>query len=305
METGSVVTVGTFDGVHLGHRAVLTAVDRLARKQNRERVAYVFEYPPRATLGTDPFAGLILPIDLRESLLRDFVDRVVLARFAEVRDLSPGAFVEEVLVQRLGARTVVVGEEFRFGSGRGGDVAMLRTLGREHGLDVRSTSPALADGDPVSSTRIRRLLIEGRVGEAAALLGRPPILVGRVTEGEKIGRDLGYPTANLSVGPQILLPADGVYFARAFANDRRDHALLYVGSRPTITESARRCEVHLLTPPEGELYRTRMEVHVLDRLRDDQAFSTLDALGDQIARDVDAARELIECHPLSGDPIGG
>ncbi|MFC2077226.1 riboflavin biosynthesis protein RibF [Candidatus Bipolaricaulota bacterium] len=305
METGSVVTVGTFDGVHLGHRAVLAEVDRLARKQGRERVAYVFEFPPRATLGTDPFAGLILPIDLREDLLRGFVDRVVLARFAEVRNLSPGTFVEEVLVQRLGTRTVVVGEGFRFGSGRGGDVAMLRTLGREHGFDVRSAAPAMADGDPVSSTRIRRLLIEGRIGEAAALLGRPPILVGYVTEGEKIERDLGYPTANLSVGPQILFPADGIYFAHVFVNGGRDHGLLYVDSRPTIAESDRRCKVHLLSPPEGELYQTRMEVHVLDRLRDDRAFSTLDALGDQIARDIDAARELIEHHPFSGGPIGG
>lgn len=182
---------------------------------------------------------------------------------------------------------------------------MLRALGLEHGFEVQSAAPAMAGGEPVSSTRIRRLLVEGRIGEASALLGRPPILVGQVTEGEKIGRGLGYPTANLSLGPHILLPADGIYFAHAFVNGGRDHGLLYVGKRPTIEGSDRRCEVHLLTPPDGELYRTRMQVHLLDRLRDDRTFPTLDALRDQIARDIDDARELIDRHPLPDGPIGG
>ncbi|MGB2983129.1 MAG: riboflavin biosynthesis protein RibF [Candidatus Bipolaricaulia bacterium] len=299
------LTVGTFDGVHLGHRRILDRVNRKAREQGGESVAYVFERPPRLALAPEPPPCLLLPIALREAMLRAAVDRVVLVRFADVRRLSPREFVERIIVGELNARGVVVGEGFRFGQHREGDVQALRTLGEEFRFQVESVSPVVSDGQPVSSTRIRHLLREGHVEDAAGLLGRPPVLVGNVIEGEQIGRTLGHPTANLSLDPQVLLPADGIYFAHVFANDRRDHGLLYVGERPTLVSNDRRCEVRTLTPPERDLYGTTLEVHVLARLRDDRAFPSLDALRAQIDLDVVAASDLVPRFPFSTDPIRG
>jgi len=305
MRTGSVVTIGTFDGVHLGHRAVLDVVASLAASGDRERIAYVFEAPPRTTLENHSSPRLLLPIGLRQTLLRTFVDRVEFAAFDAVPGLSPEAFVGDVLVGRLRAGHVVVGEGFRFGRSRAGDVPRLSALGRDAGFDVHAVPPAIVDGAAVSSTRIRRLLGDGRVRDAAALLGRPPVLVGRIAKGDGIGRRLGYPTANLSVDPGILLPADGIYLAHAFADGHRDHGLLYVGDRPTLEGTHRRCEIHLLSPWPEELRAAQLQVHVLERVRDDRAFPSVDALSDQIGRDVAVARKLVGRYPLPKRPIGG
>lgn len=305
MNRGTVVTIGTFDGVHVGHREILEQVNREASGHGGERVAYVFALPPRMTLDPDVLSDLLLPIERRERLLRAFVDRVVFAEFSNVRQLTPRAFAQEIIVEGLNARAVVVGEGFRFGRDRAGDLAALRSLGETLGFDVRSVRPLLLDGELVSSTRIRCLLCEGRVRDAADLLGRPPLLIGEVVHGEQVGRTLGYPTANLSLDPQILLPADGIYFSHVYINESRGHGLLYVGRRPTTQGTDRRCEVHLLSSPGEDLYGLPIEVRILERLRGDRAFASLDALRKEIERDVKAARLLVARHPLLGDHTRG
>lgn len=305
MAPTNVVTIGTFDGVHLGHRRILDRVNEEAHVHGGDRVAYVFECPPRVTLEPDPVAGLLLPIDVRQDLLRSFVDRVVIGRFSAVRMLSPRTFTKRVLVECLKARAVIVGEGFRFGRARTGDLASLRTLGEEFGFDVHAVTALCLGGELISSTRIRLLLTAGRVSDAAELLGRPPILIGEVVAGERIGRKLGYPTANLRPSPGTLLPADGIYLVHAYAETNREHGLLYVGSRPTVGGTDRRCEVHLLSSESPNLYEASIEIHLLKHMRDDRTFPSLGALRAQIELDVKAAGELLPRFPFSFRPITG
>lgn len=302
---GAVATIGTYDGVHLGHQAVLGVLLDVARARKAERVACVFEIPPRRSIAPSPSPHLLLPIELRKHILRSYVDRVVTLSFSDLRDVMPDAFVREILVRRLGVRDVVVGTGFRFGKDRGGSIEDLKRLGPELGFKTRGVPPVIAGTQPISSTRIRRQVADGHVDEAAKLLGRPPILLGRVTHGAGVGRKLGRPTANLDVHPDVLLPADGVYSAHAFWGGRREHALLYVGRRPTFGPGERRCEVHVLSEDDFDAYGLAMEVHILAFVREDLPFDSLSTLRDQIDRDVaDAISRRFE-HPLTIDPISG
>ncbi len=302
-ERGTVVAVGSFDGVHQGHQALLDVVNRVAREETLERVVYAFRFPPRLVL-YHASSGRILPEPRKIELLHRWVDRVIPVDFLDVADLSARRFVTEQLVDTLRARAIVVGEGFRFGHGRRGDGALLQRIGVESGTRIEIVPPLQVDGAAVSSTRIRRLLAAGRVDEAARLLGRYPLLIGRVVSGDRLGRQLGYPTANLRPDPAVLLPAAGLYAAHARSRTDQERALLYVGTRPTLvsrTPPGRppRCEVHLLSPPAGDLYGEVLEVELVKRLRSDRAFPSLDALRAQMDKDATAARALLD------SPAGG
>jgi len=302
---GAVVTIGTYDGVHLGHQAILEQVSRSARETGAERVACIFPIPPRRSIHPTPSPHLILPLALRKKLLSEYVDRIELLDFTALRDLQPREFVEEVLIERLNVGTVVVGSSFRFAKDRAGTVETLTQLGPELGFEAQGLPPVYVGQEPVSSTRIRRQIGDGHVEDAAQLLGRPPLLVGRVVRGKGVGRTLGFPTANLDVHPHILLPADGVYAAHAFWGRERVHALLYVGRRPTLGGEDRLCEVHVLTDRDIDLYSHTMEIHVRSFLREDRRFASLEALSTQIRSDVEHARAARVKHPLRTDPISG
>lgn len=303
--SGSVVTVGTFDGVHLGHRRILDRVEREARDRGAARIAYVFEHPPRMTLVPGFRPRLLLPVDLRIKLLRACVDRLEIARFSDVRDLSPAEFAERILASRLRAEVVVVGSGFCFGKDRAGRLSDLREAGDALGFEVCPVDPLLIGGLPVSSTRARNLLAGGEIPSAAELLGRPPILAGTATRGEGVGRKLGYPTANLRSDPETLLPADGIYLCYAFVDGRRERGLLYVGRRPTLAGTDRRCEVHLLKSEHAELYDHVIELHLLERLREDRTFPSLANLRAQIAEDVKEAAARFVRHPSDLGPVSG
>ena len=287
--SGSVVTVGTFDGVHLGHQAVLRRARELGRERGLDPLAYTFPIPPRLA-GARGEADLLLPFDVKRTLLLREVDRVEVASFEDLRDLPAEGFVESVLVRRLEARGVVVGEGFRFGRGREGDLPLLRRLGEAGSLEVVAVPPVHVGGEPVSSTRIRSLLRAGDIEAATALLGRLPLLLGEVVSGDGIGRTLGFPTANLALDSSLLWPADGVYLAHAFWSSRASPGLLYVGTRPTLSGAARRCEVHLLAEPAGDLVGAVIEVQILSRIRADQRFPSVEALREQMGRDAGEAR---------------
>lgn len=311
MADAAVVSIGTFDGVHLGHQAILTEVRRQAEQRRLTSVTYAFGMPPRLHDENDRGRCLLLPESAKVRALLRTVDRVVRASLPEVRSLSPDEFAARVLREALHAESVVVGPSFRFGAQRVGNPDTLRSLGVRLGFSVTVVPPVLIDGGPVNSTRIRSLLADGRIREATALLGRPPILFGDVTRGDRVGRTLGYPTANLSIEPHVLLPERAVYVGRAFLGRMPVPAarpgLLYVGTRPTLGGKAQRlrCEIHLLTPPETELYGERIEVHLLERLREDRTFPSLDDLRLQIARDAERATEVLARFPELLSPIGG
>ena len=287
----TVVTIGTFDGVHRGHQALLQRARGRARERGLQSTALTFRRPPQNYLGNPK--PLLMPPEKKIELLGRFVERVVVLDFPAVQDWTPRAFVEGVLLRDLHAQVVVVGEDFRFGKARSGDAETLRKLGKELGFSVEVVEAVTVDGEVVSSTAIRRALRAGEVERATKLLGRPPQLWGRVVPGSGRGRKLGFPTANLSIDPEVLVPAEGIYAAWALFQGEKHPGALYIGCRPTLGEGeALSVEVYILGLHEkASLYDVELEVQLLTRIREDRRFDSLEALKAQIARDVARTRE--------------
>lgn len=307
----SVVAPGNYDGVHLGHRALVDTARRLASSvaPAPRVVALTFDPHPLHFVAPDRAPPLLTTPERRAELLRAAgADEVVIRPFdAAFSALSPEAFVEEVLVRDLGAVGVVVGTDFRFGACRAGDVDLLHTLGAGHGVRVITVSPVTLDGQLVSSSQVRAAIAAGDVGLAARMLTRVHDVDRRVVRGNQRGRTLGFPTANLEL-EGMMPPADGVYAVAVRILDgddsEADRALLEkrwfgvanLGVRPTLN-AGRSMEVHVLDF-DGDLYDRRLRVGFVARLRGEQKFASLDALKTQIARDVDHARAALEaCAP--------
>jgi riboflavin kinase/FMN adenylyltransferase len=292
----SVVTPGNYDGVHLGHRALLRAAREAAGEQLAV-LAYTFDPHPLHFLAPDRAPPLLTSLARRVELLRDAgADRVVVQKFdRDFQALSPREFVEQVLVAQLNARVMIVGNDFRFGAQRAGDVAMLSELGAAHGITVKTVAPVTYEGEVVSSSRVRALLTRGEVEQAARLLTRAHELERRVLHGQKRGRTIGFPTANLELSG-LLAPADGVYAVSVRVVDgaaasERLLGVANLGVRPTVS-GGRSMEVHILDFSD-DLYDRTLRVGFVARLRGEQKFAGLDALKAQIARDVQAGREAL------------
>ena len=266
------VALGTFDGVHLGHRRVLDA----ALAAGRTPTVVTFDPHPRAALGYG--VELLVPLERRLELLSEAgIEETLVVDFdLELAQLSPAAFAERVL-RPIGTEVVLAGSNFRFGSGRAGDLALLERLG----FDARPVP--LVDG--VSSTRIRDLVRSGEVERAAKLLGRPPELAGTVVAGDARGGTLGFPTANLRPEPGVLVPGYGIYAGAADGH----RAAISIGTNPHYGGDERRIEAFLLEFA-GDLYGERLRLELWQRLRDEQAFGSEDELVAQIDRDVEATR---------------
>lgn len=296
----TVVTPGNYDGVHLGHRALLRAA-REAAGDALSVLAYTFDPHPLSVVAPDRAPPLLTSLPRRVELLRDAgADRVVVQQFdPSFQALSPAEFVERVLVRELNARVMIVGHDFRFGARRAGDVALLSELGAPHGLSVTTVEPVLYDGEVVSSSRVRSLLIQGEVEQASRLLTRVHELERRVLHGQKRGRTIGFPTANLELSG-LLAPADGVYAVSVRVVDgapsERMIGVANLGVRPTIA-GGRSMEVHILDYA-GDLYDRTLRIGFVARLRGEQKFAGLDQLKAQIAQDVQAGRAaLARCSP--------
>ncbi len=289
----TVVTVGKFFAVHLGHQALIRATVAAARRRGATSLVLTFDRHPQEILRPGTTFPLLTSLDERLALIeREGPDACVVVRLdAEFLSLSPEAFVADVLVRRLGAVEVVASEGFRFGSGAAGTLATLRELGADRGVAVTTIEPVLVRGERVSTSRVAACVREGEVAAAMALLGRPYSLPGAVVAGDSRGRELGFPTANLEVAPWRLLPGDGVYQGWAAWEDERHPAAINLGVRPTIGGTRRLLEAHLLDF-EGDLYGRSLNLEFHHRLRPEQRFPSLDALKQQIARDVAAARAL-------------
>jgi riboflavin kinase / FMN adenylyltransferase len=291
----SVVTIGNFDGVHRGHRVLLRRAVDAAHDARVRSVAVTFDPHPAAVLrpGSEPLAVQSLG-DRAEALLDVGVDLVLVLPFTrELAALTPDAFVERVLVERLEATRVIVGTNFRFGHKAAGDVVHLADVGESHGFGVEAVTLLELDGAPISSTELRRRIGEdGDLAWANRALGRPFRLSGEVVRGDQRGRTIGFPTANIEVPGHQLLPANGVYAGVATVAGVRSAAVTNVGTRPTFDGEGVTVEVHLLDT-DRDLYGQHLEVSFLHRLRGEQRFDGPDALVAQIARDAAAARDLV------------
>ncbi len=285
------VTVGNFDGVHRGHRELVAATARWAARVGGPAVAVTFDPPPYQILVPD--APLRPPLttvaDRADLLLAAGADRVIVYRpDRELLDLGPEAFVRDVLLGQLGAKAVVEGYNFRFGRDRAGDTALLRDLCAAADIDFEEVGPLTGGDEPISSSRVREALLAGDVTHAADLLGRPYRITGTVVTGARRGRTIGFPTANLGDVPSVL-PGNGVYAVRGYANGVAWPGAANVGPNPTFGDDARKVEVHLIGFT-GDVYGTELPVEFVAKLRDTRPFAGPAELVEQVARDVAAAR---------------
>lgn len=295
---GAVVVLGNFDGVHLGHQAVIARAGEIARARGVPFAVLTFEPHPRSVFqpGAAPFR--LTPFRSKAHLIASLgVDHLFILRFdADFARRSAEDFVDHVLVEGLGASHVVVGYDFVFGNRRLGTPVLLRERGAARGFDVTVIEPVESDrGTIYSSTRVRELLAAGKPREAAALLGHPWEVEGRVERGDQLGRTIGFPTANLGLGP-YLRPALGIYAARAGLaegdNVRWLDAVSYVGWRPTVGGTDLRLETFLFDFNE-DIYGRQLRVALVEHLRDDERLDGLDALKAQIAEDCRQARAVL------------
>jgi riboflavin kinase/FMN adenylyltransferase len=282
-----VVTVGSFDGVHRGHLAVLEEIARRAKATGRRSLLVTFEPHPMEVVnpGAAPLR-LTAPVERLEVLAQTALDSVAILRFdAALRGRDPETFVRDVLLERFAVRELVIGEDHGFGRGRAGDVAMLRALGARLGFSVDVVPPVLdAGGEAVSSTRIRQAVGAGDLSAAGRLLGRPYTMTAEVVPGAGRGRTIGVPTANLRVPHRKQLPPDGVYAVRVEWAGGRAGGMLNQGARPTVGDAGRTAEVHLFGVG-ADLYGRQVRLEWVARLRDIRRFETLEALRTQLEQD--------------------
>lgn len=291
LHRGCVATIGNFDGVHLGHQAVLGRLAERAGELALPSMVITFEpYPLEYFRPGQAPARLTRFREKIQALRRFAVDRVLTLRFdAGLAAMPAEAFIRELLVDALGVRYLVVGDDFHFGAGRRGDFAMLEAAGHEHGFQVVNMHTFGVDGDRVSSTRIREALAAGDLAAAEKLLGRPYRMCGRVAHGDKRGRSIGFPTANIHLHRQKT-PVLGVYAVEMFGLDEEPVAgVANVGSRPTVDGTRSLLEVHLFDF-SGDIYGRYVQVDFVHRLREERRFESFEALKMQILRDADQAR---------------
>ncbi len=289
-----VVTFGAFDGIHLGHRALINRAREGARLLGAEATVLTFEpHPARVLRPASAPARITTLADRAERIEAAGADSLVVLPFdASMAALSAEEFVGDVLVAGLGTVAVVTGPDQRFGRGRGGDAAGLVLLGLQHGFQVEMLRPVNVAGEPASSTRVRGLITDGRLAEANRVLGAPHRVSGVVVHGDHRGRTIGVPTANVAPETEVL-PANGVYATRVRTPDGAwRSAVTNVGTRPTFEGDGVRIEAHLLDY-EGDLYDQALSVDFVARIRTERRFDGLDALVAQIQADIQRARELL------------
>lgn len=289
---GTVITVGTFDGVHRGHWAVLQEIRRRARDSGRRAVLVTFHPHPLKIVRPDDAPPLLTtPVEKKEILAETGLDYAVFLSFNHIlSSYSPRRFVEEILLGRLDVKELVIGYDHGFGRGRSGDVETLKKIGDELGFAVDVVSPIRTGEKPVSSSRIRSALLEGNVEEAREGLGRPYAVRGLVVRGEGRGRKLGFPTANLFVPLNgKLIPPAGVYAVRGCLKRGVFDGAIHVGPRPTFTGSRPSIELHLLDFDDN-IYGEEVRVEFIRHLREVRPFASAAALVEQLRFDVEAAR---------------
>ena len=292
LEEKSVVTIGSFDGVHLGHQAILQQVKEAAKRLQVPSVAMTFEPQPREYFSAERAPARLMRLREKiDTLLAAGVDRVVCLQFnRQLRNLSADDFVEQVLVRGLGVKYLIVGDDFHFGCDRRGDFAMLTEQGKRYGFDVQDTATVEVDGRRVSSTLVRQVVEEADFARAAELLGRPFSISGVVGYGQQLGRELGFPTANVQLN-RFSAPLSGVFAVTVNVAGTLYRGAANVGLRPTVGDLLKPIlEVHLLDFA-GDLYGQRIAVDFVHKIRDEEKFTSLEKLVATITSDVEMIRE--------------
>ncbi|MGI5939504.1 MAG: bifunctional riboflavin kinase/FAD synthetase [Thermoleophilia bacterium] len=298
---GRVIAIGVFDGVHRGHqRILLEAVEKARLISGCVPAAITFRPHPETVLRPRPAPRLLTPLSRKAELMEGLgIQELLVVKFDRAfAQLSPADFCRLVLSDHLDACVVLVGENFRFGHRGAGGPDDLRTYGRRHGFEVRTVTMAHEGAETISSTRIRNLIGVGRVSEAAHLLGRPHRIEGVVVPGLRRGRTLHAPTANLAVEAETAVPHQGVYITRSFLDDSETHfSLTSIGTNPTFEVDKKLRIETFLFDYQGDAYGRRLALEFLERVRNQQAFSSAEALAHQISLDVEAAKRYLAGRP--------
>ncbi|MBN1547103.1 MAG: bifunctional riboflavin kinase/FAD synthetase [Syntrophaceae bacterium] len=296
------VTIGNFDGVHVGHRYIFNQIIDEARRVGSKAVVITFDPHPKMILHPDrrPFY-LIATLEEKMALLAEIgIDGVFLIPFSlEYAQTTAQSFICDVLWERLRIKKVFIGHDYTFGRGKEGKKQLLEDFGRKLGFDVAVIDAVKVGETIISSTLIRNLILEGRVREAADFLGRPYNLKGHVVKGYRRGKDLGYPTANLTP-EKVLVPRTGVYAAIVLRRHTRHAAVLNIGYNPTFGNNELTIEIHLLNFT-GEIYGETLQVYFVERLRDEVRFASPEELVRQIQRDVSQGQEVLRPYLLGGE----
>jgi riboflavin kinase/FMN adenylyltransferase len=289
------VTIGKFDGIHRGHQALISALHSAAAEHNLKTVLVTFDRHPDALLKPNNLKWPLIGPHQKASLVAEAgLDALLTLTFDDaLAQQSARDFVQETLVDGLSAKIVIVGEDFRFGAGGAGDVALLQDLGQELGFEVRVIPSATQSGLKVSTSAIRELLDLGEVAKAASLLGRVHTTVGIIEHGLKIGRTIGFPTANMSREAEGYLPLDGVYAGWLIADGERYPAAHSVGINETFQAVPRLVESHVLDRKDLDLYDKNVTLEYVDFVRPSAKFDGVDALVDEINRDLDKIRNIL------------
>jgi riboflavin kinase/FMN adenylyltransferase len=294
---GGIATIGNFDGVHLGHRRILERVVSRARETGRPSVALTFEPHPLAVLRPDHAPRRLQTFRQKEETIEAIgVENLLVIPFT--RDFSltePEEFVRSILCGRLAVSEIFLGSHFAFGRGKRGDISLLSRMGAECGFVASSVEEVIYEGEPVSSTRIRRAVARGDVGRANAMLGRELEIDGIVARGDKVGRRIGYPTINLEPENE-LHPADGVYVTQIHIRsfDRRFDCVTNIGRRPTVYEDYATVIETFVLDFSANVYGERVRLFFFDRLREERRFPSVTALSAQIGRDIEETRKYFE-----------
>ncbi|MDO8473868.1 MAG: bifunctional riboflavin kinase/FAD synthetase [Dehalococcoidia bacterium] len=290
----TIVTIGVFDGVHKGHQSLIQTLKKLAAERNLLSVAMTFEIHPEEVIGSANLVPWLTHMDERVRLLRSLgVDLVTVMPFdREVAKLDARQFMG-LLTKYLHMKGLVVGPDFALGKGRQGDAAALVTLGKEMGFTVASVPPLDLDGRVVSSTAVRQAVARGDAREYFKLVGRYYTICGEVIKGAERGRTLGFPTANLAIDPHRAVPADGVYVTWAHFDSTRHPSVTNIGRRPTFDNGERLAEVHVLDH-QGDLYGKEMTVELVERLRDELRFNSVQELQERMKQDVEQSRSVLK-----------
>jgi riboflavin kinase/FMN adenylyltransferase len=290
----TLLTIGVFDGVHLGHRYLISRLKELAKQQGLLSGVVTFHQHPQEVLLPQTKLPFLTNLAQRTNLLKnEGVDAIITLSFTrELAQLSPRQFLG-LLGKYLRMRGVVIGPDFALGRNREGNTETLRRLGQEMGFSVTVVPPIIIDGEVVSSTAIRNALAQGNMKRVQNLVGRPFSLHGRVIPGARRGVRLGFPTANLDIDPEQALPAEGVYVSWAHINDQTYPSMTNIGKRPTFGGSERVVEVYLLDY-HSNLYGRELTIDIIERLRSEKRFNTPEELKKQIAEDVERGRAILK-----------
>ena len=283
----TIVTLGTFDGVHLGHVAILDKICNIAKQENLESVLLTFFPHPRLIVSNDSEIKMLNTMAEKAMLLeKKGIQNFIIHPFDKLfSELSPREFVEQVLIKQLNIQKIIIGYDHKFGKNRAADFNDLIAFGKEFGFEVEEISAKQVDEVAVSSTKIRNSLLEGNISLANAYLGYSYMLSGIVVKGNQLGRTIGFPTANIEVSENYkLIPKNGVYIVTAIVNNQTIFGMMNIGIKPTVGENVPTIEVHLLDFSE-DIYGQEIQVNVIERLRDEQKFESFEALKSQLEID--------------------